>query len=51
MVDEAVRQRIKYLIEHGDVIPADPPATRRWLIGLGVVLGMLQLVEFVLHFQ
>lgn len=49
MVDEAVRQRIKYLVEHGDVIPPDPPATRRWLIGLGAVLGALQLVELALH--
>lgn len=50
MVDEAIRQRIKYLVEHGDMMPQEPPASRRWLCGIGAVIVVLQLVEIALDF-
>lgn len=49
MTNEAVRQRIKFLVEHGEVMPAEPPATRRWLLGVGAVMVVLQLVEIAVE--
>ncbi|MEY4402306.1 MAG: hypothetical protein RIR91_341 [Verrucomicrobiota bacterium] len=49
MVDEAVRQRIKYLAEHGGVMPQEPPASKRWLCGIGLVIIALQVVEIALE--
>ena len=49
MPDEATRQRIKYLVEHGGVMPQEPPASRRWLVAVGVAIATLQLLEIALH--
>lgn len=49
MVDEHIRQRIRYLVEHGGVLPQEQPATRRWLVGIGLVIIALQMVNIVLH--
>lgn len=51
MVDEHIRQRIKYLVEHGDVIPSEPPATRRWLLAVGIIIAVLQLVDIIIHLR
>lgn len=49
MVDEQIRQRIKYLVEHGELMPQEPPASRKWLLGVAVVIAALQIIEIGLH--
>lgn len=49
MVDEAVRQRIRYLIEHGGVIPQEPPASRRLVCAVSLLIVALELVDIALE--
>ena len=48
-MDENVRQRIKFLLEHGGVWSEDPPVTRRCLLAIGGVVIALELLEIALH--
>lgn len=49
VVDEHIRQRIRYLVEHGGVLPQEPPVTRNWVIGFGSVIIVLQVIGIALH--
>lgn len=49
-MDEKVRQRIKYLVEHGGVWPEEPAASRRCLLAVGAVLVVLELVGLAIQF-
>ena len=43
MVDDLIRQRIKFLIEHGDVAGGPTTASKKVVIVCSCVLGGLQL--------
>lgn len=49
MSDEVIRQRIKYIIEHGEAFPQEPPVSRRWVCGIGALIVGLQVVEIILQ--
>lgn len=49
MEQHATRQRIKYLIEHGEVYPPQPMCTKGLRRLFYVVIG-LQVVMIALHF-
>lgn len=48
MNNESLRQRIKYLVQHGGVYPDAPPRWRPWaiaIVALGVIHVALELVK------
>jgi hypothetical protein len=45
MTSEAVRQRIKFLVEHGGVYPEEKAATRPLMVGLAMTIIVLQIIE------
>lgn len=47
-MDEATRQRIKYLMEHGGVLPRKPSLSRCQALLIGGTVIVLQLVEIAL---
>lgn len=47
---DAIRQRIKYLVEEGGLYPVEPPATKPLLLRLVGVLVFLETIDLILHF-
>lgn len=44
-MDEATRQRIKYIVEHGDLLPRAPSLSRQHALLIGAAVIALQLIE------
>lgn len=47
-VEQAVRQRIKYLIEHGELYPQEKPLERRLGLALLGTIAILQIIDLAL---
>lgn len=47
-MDDAVRQRIKYLIEHGELYPMEKPAEKSLFVKVTVVIVVLQFFDIYL---
>jgi hypothetical protein len=48
MVEDIVRQRIKFLIEHGELYPTERPAERSLVVRAVILILILQVVDIVL---
>jgi hypothetical protein len=49
MQREALRQRIRYLLEHGGTYPEHPPDRTRWLVfALLVAIAAMEAIELLL---
>lgn len=47
-MDESTRQRIKYLTEHGGLLPRPPILSRAQALSIGAVVIALQLLQIFL---
>lgn len=47
---EAVRQRIKYIIEQGETYPSEQPLSKPLAVKLTLVVIALQVIEMTVHF-
>jgi hypothetical protein len=46
-MEDAIRQRIKYLVEHGELYPTEKPLERAIAVRLMGAMVVLQLVDVV----
>lgn len=44
-MEDTLRQRIKYLIEHGELYPVEKPAERNLFIKAVIVILVLQVID------
>ena len=48
-IHELRRQRVRYLVEHGECYPGDRPITTPLMVKLVTVLVVLELTDIVIH--